>query len=162
MRVVSFDIGIRNLAVCVMETFECVDVVPRIVYWSVINLLEESDQRMENKKCNGITLKGKGCKRVAVFKNKSEKLFCKMHSSKDPEALSCTLSEVKFKKKRKIKTLKTQDMCKLLYEKLNDVIKNDYDFLTAKRILIELQPGKNPRMKSLSNMLYSYFSLKTI
>lgn len=168
MKLTSFDVGIRNLAVCVMETstnsgegeggaVEPDLNVPKILHWDVINLLQDSDAKV-TKRCGAFTKSNKECGKLAKYK-KGEDYFCKTHTKIEGDQGSFV--EIKTKK-RKVKTLGTQDLCKLLYIRLNNIIEHQYDFLSSDNIIIELQPGKNPRMKSLSNMLYSYFILKGV
>jgi len=105
MKILSIDVGIKNLALCILETKPDVS----IVFWDVINLFEE-----QNKICqfNIIDKKKnyKQCTKDAKF-HKNGCFFCKTHAAK---------SEYK---------LPTSDLKNYKKMKLCDLIKivNDYD-----------------------------------
>lgn len=153
MRIISFDVGVRNLAICILDKNNT-DSKVEIKYWNVINLLEESDSKNSHL-CIETNKNGKICNKLATYNDKNnKKFFCKKHKNEE------SILDNKLNKKILIKSVNTQRMCILLCEKLNYIHNNDFNILDVDEIIIELQPSKNPRMKSLSNMLYSYFILK--
>jgi hypothetical protein len=79
MKLVSFDIGIRNLAVCVLEGTNRTDV--RILHWEVIDVLAEQSG-LENPRCFR-------CTQGATWKHASEgTLACSRHKPKRKEKVT--------------------------------------------------------------------------
>ena len=95
MIIASFDIGIKNLAICVIEksneTFS-------INYWNVISVIDDD---------------------------------------------------------QKVKNITTQNLVKNLIFCINDLHHNDGVFENIDEFIIELQPTVNPKMKMVSNTLYT-------
>ena len=122
MKILSIDVGIKNLAICVIETTETTETTElnnnvyksfKIIYWNIINLSEDK------KKCNCSTSLKKAlnqCIKPAVF-YKNDKLFCKTHANKSNYLLPETMD--------KYKSLKLDDLiifCKqynINYDELN-------------------------------------------
>jgi hypothetical protein len=144
MKILSFDIGIVNMAYCLMESLP--DKTVRILDWQVLNIAGIPDCSM--------------CKRRA-------KSYVLLNNHKDPEAVSyyCpshtkNYAEKHYTKKDIIAIKDTKDM-DLSY--LGDIL---YKQLESRQhlidgidwILFENQPVlKNPKMKSIQMILYSYF-----
>ena len=88
MRIVSFDIGIKNLAYCMGEFNEETKEL-LIEEWDIINLLE--DEINAQQKCSHISKMRpyRPCKHFAIFKTANEKEFyCKAHKknhTKNPD-----------------------------------------------------------------------------
>jgi hypothetical protein len=82
MKILSIDVGIKNLAFCLIETIETIDLNVnayknfKIIYWNIINLSEDK------KYCNCSTLTKKTLKQCIkpAFFLKDDKLFCKIHA----------------------------------------------------------------------------------
>jgi hypothetical protein len=72
MKLLSIDIGIKNLALCIIE---CNNLDFKILFWNVINLCEENIELCNY--CNN----DKPCKKKANF-FKNSNYYCKLHSSK--------------------------------------------------------------------------------
>lgn len=74
MKIISFDVGIRNMAYC---TFSIENAELKVQDWGILNLVEESE---ENPKCTYIT---KNKKKTCCNKNakyyKANQYFCQMH-----------------------------------------------------------------------------------
>jgi hypothetical protein len=87
MRVLSFDVGIKNLAVCLLEWTETDTLI--IHYWDVINLLES---KKESEKC--LCLKDKCSNKVVAYSEFNCKhYFCSKHLSLKEELLTPFLSD---------------------------------------------------------------------
>jgi hypothetical protein len=127
MKILSIDVGIKNLALCILETKPDVS----IVFWDVINLFEE-----QNKICqfNIIDKKKnyKQCTKDAKF-HKNGCFFCKTHAAK---------SEYK---------LPTSDLKNYKKMKLCDLIKlaNDYDIYP----LGNVSPTKTTLIKVIESFI---------
>ena len=125
----SFDVGIKNLAYCVL----CKD--KKIKDWGIINLNENP--------CCDVKLKKK-CDKQSTYEVKG-----------DPNVkYCCTVHSKKFSKKKKLNTnhdlLKISQLC---VSKLREL-----DIKEVGSVLIENQPAlKNPVMKSIQMMIYTFF-----
>ena len=144
MKILSFDIGIKNMAYCLMET--TVNKRINILEWNIMDISKIP-------KCS--------------LCNKSSKSYVNMEKHKDPNTINyyCTnhtktYAEKHFTKKD-IKSIKDSDKMDLDY-----LGENMYEYLekcphlstNIDQIIFENQPVfKNPKMKSIQMILYSYF-----
>ena len=184
MRLVSFDCGIKNLAICVIEIEklhekEILDKLSeirkklnklqkylpedlyndlnkfcqavfnytiskrfKILFWKNINLFPVSTE-LKELKCNG-------CKRSASVYRSTKLGYCKRHQ---PKNIRC-----KPIKERSVKTITKKEISETLVKTLD----NYPELLKADYVLIEQQPTKNPKMKTLETMLYCYFIIRGI
>ena len=82
MRIVSFDVGIKNLAMCV---FDCVDSGFQMIEWRIINLLQNTtDPATSAPTCQAVLSKTKTvetCNKKANFQ-KCGHYYCKTHANK--------------------------------------------------------------------------------
>ena len=171
MKILSWDVGIYNLAYCLIEysekTKNC-----KILDWNIINLRKDVDNSTKQnvKECDGINKsKNKKCKNKAKFIHKSSnKHYCLRHAKNHHKSISidtsCNQTFDKIFKTIKTKKLKKKKI------KIHELGKNliielaKYpEFLNMDYILIENQPVlKNPTMKSVQMILYSYFLINGI
>ena len=137
MKYLSFDVGIKNLAYCSLNEDK------KILDWGIINLNRDPI-------CQCVLQKE--CSKIATYlvtdPTNNEKKYC------------CTTHVKKYKKKKKLNS--NYDMFKIsqiLVEELN----SKTDFLNHEIICIENQPAlKNPTMKSIQMILYSYFIIEGV
>lgn len=101
--IASFDIGIRNLAVCVLEG-DGTSENYKIKHWRIINLIDNPST--------------------------------------------------------KVKSISIQKLGISLTNKLDAFVKEIKLFDLVDEVIMELQPSFNPKMKSISNMLYQYFIMR--
>jgi hypothetical protein len=149
MRVLSFDIGIKNMAYCLMETTQDKKVV--IHEWSIMDISKIP-------KCCLCTKTAKSY--VFMTKHKdptSANYYCSNHTKSYAD---------KHFTKREIKSIEDSDKMDLDY-----LGQNMYEYLESRphlwtnidQILFENQPVfKNPKMKSIQMILYSYFLHKKV
>ena len=138
MKLLSFDVGIKNLAFCQLDTSN-----KNILDWGIINISIDPT-------CDHIH-KGKCCDKTATKIIKSTGLkLCTSHTK---------LKSYKDTKMNNIKKIDNsmfhlgKNIIKLLDEKKH--------FLESEVVIIENQPAlKNPTMKSIQMILYSYFLMK--
>lgn len=138
--ITSFDIGVKNLACCVL--CKCPVELPgkhiKIKYWNVFDLTFQ--EHHDCVVCN---------KNAAYYCAEENNYFCKVHSRHK----NTTLQE-----KIKVKSLDMQTLCSRLIEELDKVPV----LCESSTVLIENQPSSNPKMKNVSFMLYCYFVMKKI
>lgn len=182
----SWDIGIKNLAYCILEKQNNTDKPFKIIKWNIINL-KSSDEN----KCMDCKKKG-----VYTFKtNDDEKIYCKVHCEKfksllcidnfvdcsNESNICCLCDKQSVKKYRHIqvcikhhKTLTSTknkgfvlsksksndnmyDLNRQLYSELDKVA----EFSKVTQVIIENQPAYiNPLMKTISVFVFSYFTYK--
>jgi len=131
MKIVSIDVGIKNLALCIIESIESIDNIEptfKIIYWNCINLTESK------KICTCYTLTkktNKQCTNPAFF-FKEDNFFCKTHAKKSSYLLPESIP--------KYKSLKVEDL-----EHLCDQYMINHDNLTKTLLLntIETYIEKN-------------------
>jgi hypothetical protein len=150
MYYIGWDIGIKNLAYCIIE--QCDDKTEIIHDLNIINLIDQPkiyNCSMTNKNTNK-------CKGKALFFNKiTEDLYCNKHYN--------LLTD---KEQKEVKVIKPPKKCnKYSLEELGLRLFKTLDelplFSECENIIIENQPVlKNPTMKSIQIMLYSYFLIK--
>jgi len=134
MKLLSFDVGIKNLSYCLLD-----DKDNTIEDWGIINISVDPV-------CEHCMKGNKQCDKTAKFIIDEVKL-CASHSK---------LKKYKDQKSKKVKKVKNPilEIGKNIVEKLD--IKNN--FLDVHVVLIENQPAlKNPTMKTIQMILYSYF-----
>ena len=196
----GWDVGIKNLAYCLLDT-EYKDDKPKIIIkkWGIINLLEH---RPDKWYCNCYKKNGEPCGKKASYKINDDR-FCATHLKQTQKKLDKTKLE-KWKEDLEEwtdKLLCSEKNCKKVATRfsathnkyyctkhahvddgkkdvinqnsairmplmtLGKVLFKELDELPelkqAKWIAIENQPVlKNPTMKSVQMMLYSYFVMK--
>jgi hypothetical protein len=149
MYYIGWDIGIKNLAYCVIEKN---DDSEKIIDFNIINLIEDS--LTNNYKCCCLNKNGKECKAKVKYcdKNDTTKVYCNKHYLENKE-----LVKMKLIKTKKVKDYSLNYIGRELFKKLDE----NPLFLKCDNIIIENQPVlKNPTMKSVQIMLYSYFLIK--
>jgi len=105
MKVLSIDVGIKNLAFCLLNDNE-------IIKWDVIDLSQK-----EQVSCCCELDKGKPCNKPAKFK-KNSKCYCLKHSKKQEYKIPCNDFNPSFINKQKIQNLyDLADKHKITYTK---------------------------------------------
>ena len=138
MKILSFDVGIKNLSFCVLNDKIIED-------WGILNICTDDV-------CDHCSKDGKRCDKSAKFIDKDGFKVCPGHSKLK------SYSDKKFKKVSK-KNNPMLDQGKCIVENLQ---KKD-NFLDVDLVVIENQPAlKNPTMKSIQMMIYSYFLINGV
>ena len=187
MTILSFDVGIRNLAGCIMEKQEN---TYKIHWWNVINLLQS-----EERTCCGIRKFKNGntkeCKKTPCFFYQ-DKCYCQTHLEEaqvnfiknEDKTLKCDLCEKRatwiqegilgkkyctahYKKVTKVKKIPVKN-CKNM--KIDEIVYNIWTMLDAlphllevSEVVIENQPAKKNRtMKAVADSLFNYFMSRGI
>jgi hypothetical protein len=140
MKVLSFDVGIKNLAYCLLDSED-----KSILDWGILNIsVEPTCEHM---------IKGKCCDKTA------KKMI------KDTEFKLCTAhTKIKLYKDKKLKNVpKLDNPMLLLGKQIVKTLDEKSNFLKVDTVIIENQPAlKNPTMKSVQMILYSYFLVNGI
>jgi hypothetical protein len=137
MKVISFDVGIKNLSFCCLEYTGS---EYKIYDWGIINISCDDT-------CDHIIKGGKECDKSATHViTSSGKKLCNTHIKNKAYA------DMKLKKVPKKPN-------PILHIGENIVSKlSAYNFLDVHDVIIENQPAlKNPTMKTVQMLLYSYF-----
>jgi hypothetical protein len=100
MKIISFDVGIVNLAYCI---FEIKDNNYSIIDWNVINLCNEN-----NRICRYSDNKG-SCKKNATY-FKDNMYYCKRHANKDKDFIIPDIN-ININKIKKLKVKELHDFC---------------------------------------------------
>ena len=155
MLYVGWDIGIKNLAYCIIETNKIDDIInQKIVELDIINLI--LDEKKDIILCSKFNKNGKKCSSRAVYRHKKNQndVFCNRHYKQFDNVK--LLSKIKIKK-----TNANKVSLEILGKKLFIELDKNPLFIKCDNIIIENQPVlKNPKMKSIQIMLYSYFLIK--
>ena len=140
MKILSFDVGIKNLSFCLLND----DVIED---WGILNIC--TDDVCEH--CNAKT--GQRCDKSVKFIDKSDNYkVCPSHKKLKQ------YSDRKFKGQPKKKNpMLDQGTC------IVDTLRKKPTFLEADLVVIENQPAlKNPTMKSIQMIIYSYFLIEGV
>jgi hypothetical protein len=138
MRVLSFDVGIKNLAFCLLNQNDKL-----IEDWGILNICVDPlcDHCMKDSQCD----------KSAMYQCDNFKV--------------CTAHQ-KLKKYEDHKWKKIPKCKNAVFEtgkKMVQTLDEKTDFLGVDVVIIENQPAlKNPTMKTIQMMLYSYFLIKGV
>ena len=149
--VASFDVGIKNLAFCIMQ-YNCTEKSGKqfpILCWKNMDLTDKYG--IGDHHCSGIVKKTNLCCRAPAKLKINERYFCSRHN---PDR------SIKPKSSPKVKNIPLDRLCITLASRLDEFSgwwENEID-----EIIIETQYSRNRKMICLSNMVYSYFIMKWI
>ena len=144
---IGWDIGIKNLAYCAIN-----EKTDEIVDFNIINLIEEPTNYI----CSQLNKNGSCCKSKAQYVGKTNgEYYCNKHYNKlDGKAQKMVK---KIKPPKKVNKYSLEELGMELFKRLDE----NPLFLECTNIIIENQPVlKNPTMKSIQIMLYSYFLIR--
>ena len=141
MKVLSFDVGIKNLAFCLLN-----DKDYSIEDWGILNISVEPFCQHCNQKT------GVQCDKTAKFMTPDNLCLCSSHK------LLKSYKNIKMKNIPKIKNPTLE-----IGKKMVELLKEKSKFLEVDAVIIENQPAlKNPTMKTIQMLLYSYFLINGI
>lgn len=147
--ILTIDIGLRNLAMCIMSAVEKHDISTYDIHlWDVYNTLDSDDYT-----CEGVQKSGKICGKKCTCKyllDNEYKYCCKTHFPKN-----IAFTKLNSFKKKAINDYLLQDIAKIVLTKIQEIFNDNKDIFTnVKQILIELQPKINQKMKFTSHIIY--------
>ena len=149
--ILSIDIGLRNLSLCIMSAGNKADMKTyKIHLWDVYNTLDSDDY-----KCKSLQKNKKTCNRKCSCKYKDNDdtivYSCKSHF---PKQLLPLKKDNIFKKKA-VNDYLLQDIAIVVLSKIQEIYDNNIIvFSELKNIIIELQPKINQKMKFTSHIIY--------
>jgi hypothetical protein len=149
--ILSIDIGIKNLAMCIMNCTDKTDISTfNIHLWDVYNVLQSDS---DNQICQALK-KNKGiCNKKCLYTYKTghnELVYsCKTHIPKEYK------TKAQLIKQKKVVDFLLQDIATLFIKKILDIYATHQSlFNQLTHIIIELQPKINQKMKFISHILY--------
>lgn len=151
--VLTIDVGLRHLAMCVMSCENISDFLTyKIQLWDVFNTLDGDDY-----KCDSTFKNGKQCGRKCSMKYKDTSSehgviihCCKTHFPKDIIPNKTNTFKIKS-----IDDYLLQDIAKIFLKKIDVIYTENKDiFDKIDTIQIELQPKENRKMIFVSHILY--------
>ena len=141
MKILSFDVGIKNLAFCLLNDDDYI-----IEDWGILNISVEPTCQHCNQKT------GVQCDKTAKFINENELRLCSSHKS---------LKAYQNCKTKKIPKIKNPTL--EIGKKMVELLDSKPNLLDLDTVLIENQPAlKNPTMKTIQMLLYSYFLINGV
>jgi hypothetical protein len=148
-KILSIDVGIKNLAYCTLESTISGVIIEN---WGIINIMQDI-----NKKCTN-TIRNKPCMRDASFcihkEGVDNNFFCNKKTCEKKMNQQFSKKEIKKQKRKTCKNIKLKELGLILLTKL----KNNKNLLKVNKVIIENQPVlKNPTMKSVQMILYTFF-----
>jgi hypothetical protein len=151
--IVTIDVGLKNLAICIMECENPKELLTyNIKLWNVYNTLETPVYL-----CNGILKSGKVCGKRCLYKYSSSlgnlEYTCKLHFPKTQ-----TIKQNNHYKQKRVDEYLLQDITKIVLTKMNSIFEENSNlFDNVTKVLIELQPKINNKMKLISHLIYGKF-----
>lgn len=150
-RLLSFDVGVTNLAFCLVEF---ADNKHKIIDWGIIDVMESFEDRKI--KCsvvkNGVICNSDAVTYVEV--DDKQLGFCNKKNCQSIVNSVYSKKQIKKTKKVNTKTVSLFDIAKSMMKKLNE----KPNLIDVNKVVIENQPVlKNPTMKSIQMILYSFF-----
>ncbi len=140
MYVLTIDVGIKNLGIIIMSGNKSVF---NIHFWDNINTIEHIPN-----KCRFILKNGNVCNKKCTYKCGKD-VSCKRHSKelKFPQKINTNMSK-----------LTLQVIVKKVINCINDLIHSNKELINCvDKVLIELQPRINQKMKLISHVLFGKF-----
>lgn len=144
--ILSIDIGLRNLALCIMSARNKVELnTYKIHLWDVYNTLDSDDY-----KCTGIQKSGKICGKKCSYK------YDLIHCCKTHFPKNIKIEKKNIFKKKMIDSYLLQDIANIVLLKIQDIYETNKElFNKIENIVIELQPKVNQKMKFVSHIIYA-------
>lgn len=167
MKLISFDIGMKNLAFAVIEQNNS---SKTILYWNVINLIKEqahcyisSCKKDVYKSCLYHGRPVNMCERHLSFYDTLKKISNKLPNitSTDTDQPTTILTELTTVKTINCLNVPIDDLRMSLINKLDTVILPIVFKENIEKVVLESQPVfRNPRMKAIADSIYMWFLIR--
>ena len=139
MKILSFDVGVKNLAYCLLDDNNYI-----IEDWGILNISIDDV-------CEYCGKNNKKCEKSAKYKTIDNIKLCSSH-----KLLKCY-------KDKKMNLIKKDNSILKISSNLVDILDSKDNFKNVDTVLIENQPAlKNPTMKSIQMILYTYFVINGV
>jgi len=153
--ILTIDVGLKNLAMCIMsagdpQRFDSY----KIHLWQVFNTLE---QDIPN--CCALTKAGKVCGKKSTCRWQNEESEDTLYSCKPhfPKTIKYVNSKHQVRSKR-VDDFLLQDITRIILQKVLSIYQDHQDiFAQVQKVVIELQPKVNNKMKLISHLIYGKF-----
>jgi len=162
--ILTVDVGLKNLAMCIMD-YDKTDPTNTQQYairlWDVYNILDDDSDHL----CGGKMRNGKVCNKKALYKYKygssetddveaeQNNYTCKTHFPKD-----ITMGPKNVIRVKAVKDYLLQDISRIVLQNIIQIHRANIDiFRHVTKVLIELQPKVNNKMKLISHLIYGKF-----
>lgn len=143
-RVLSWDVGLYNLAYCIIEYDGHGQ--ERIVKWDVLNVIDDNIEKECANPCAGLLKNGKPCKSKVKHRANTQ-YYCNRHKTAE-----CKLIQrIKYTPKNALSIHKNIPM----------ILDGLPELLDVDTVIIENQPSlSNPKMKTIQTIVYTYFLIR--
>lgn len=146
-KVLSIDCGIKNLAYCIIE-FQYYSKKQIEKYKKELDIIEYHFNKIQKTFDNQLI--------YINFENKLKLLKKKIKRNLDFKIIKW--DNINLINDKKVKSVSVFNLSKILVKRLDEI----NGFLDVNYVLIEQQPSKNSKMKTLQTALYSYFMIRGI
>lgn len=157
--ILTIDVGLKNLAMCIMSAAEPKNLTSyKIHLWQVFNTLE---QDIPN--CHALTKAGKVCGKKSTCKwnkeNSEDTTDCTTHYSCKPHFPKTIAFTAKHQiRSKRVDDFLLQDITRIILQKVLSIYQEYQDiFSQVQKVVIELQPKVNNKMKLISHLIYGKF-----
>lgn len=151
--ILAIDVGLKNLSMCIMSR-EGDNVTVHL--WDVYNIIKDEQEDM---KCVASLKSGEECGKLCKYKysqgvqeaqEETIVYTCKLHFPK-----TMTINKNNIIVPVKIKDINLQKIALLIIDKLQSLYESNRDlFDKLDKVVIELQPKCNDKMKLISHIIY--------
>lgn len=149
MLILSFDVGIINLAYCVLDDNECIH------KWGIINLANGNNKFTCTAEIQSGKRKGNVCGKKAHFGSSKTNALCTVHGK------TAIASGSSIERNVTVNNSTDQELKTRLFSEL-EAIKDEFT-VGFDHILIEKQPGKaREKIKGIAHALFDYFVLRKL
>lgn len=147
--ILAIDVGLKNLSMCIMSREGD---NANVHLWDVYNIIKD-DQ--EDVKCTIKLKSGKECGKLCKYKYLQEQNDVTIYTCKSHFPKSITIKKDNIITPVKIKDINLQNIVLLMIDKLQSLYQDNKElFDKLDKVVIELQPKCNDKMKLISHIIY--------
>ncbi|NBP01268.1 MAG: hypothetical protein EBU90_14225 [Proteobacteria bacterium] len=152
--ILTIDVGLKNLAMCIMSANDPEILASyKIHLWQVFNTLE---QDIPN--CCALTKAGKVCGKKSTCRWQKEDSEDTSYSCKPHFPKTITLTAKNQVRSKRVDDFLLQDITRIILQKVQSIYQEHLPIFTqVQKVVIELQPKVNNKMKLISHLIYGKF-----
>jgi hypothetical protein len=157
--ILAIDIGIKHLSMCILNK-------ESILLWDIFNVIKKHEDQTatreehkddEEHKCHGVQKNGKSCNKKPSYVDKEQTGYCKTHAPENSKLLK-TNGNRRFPC-AKVKDVTIHQLTRCILDSIESIYNDNKEVLdSVSRIVIELQPSVNQKMKFVSHIVYGKFT----